>query len=275
MIRALPLALLLVGALADGAAKADPLIFEGEVLASRQAVLSTRLDGVVAEVLFEGGERVAAGQPLIRLDPVDAELALAVAEAQIAAAEAELGGANRNAARQEALNARGISPDAVVGPARTRKAAAEAALVLAQVERDRAALDLSRTVIRAPIDGFVSAPAVVLGQFLEAEAGPPLATVVTLDPALVAYRAPYTDRLETLSVTGAQSVEQLLAQIRVSLEMPGGAAYPVHATPRSASPVVEAVTGTVTVWASFPNPDGVLRPGMRVTVWSEIQGESQ
>ncbi|MEM9782898.1 MAG: efflux RND transporter periplasmic adaptor subunit [Pseudomonadota bacterium] len=256
-------------------AGAQTLVFEGIVEASDQAVLSTRLDGVVAEVLFEGGERVTAGQPLIRLDPVDARLQLAVAEAELARAEAELAGATRNANRQEALNERGIAADAVVGPARTRRAAAEAALQLAQAERDRAALDLERAVIRAPIDGFVSAPAVVVGQFIEAEAGPPLASVVALDEVTVAYRAPYAERLSVLAATGAETVDALLAMIRLSLILPGGQAFGGTATPRMASPVVDPETGTVTVWARFDNADGLLRPGMQVTVQSRIIGETQ
>ncbi|MEM6488185.1 MAG: efflux RND transporter periplasmic adaptor subunit [Pseudomonadota bacterium] len=258
----------------QGATADSVLVFEGRVQASRSAVVSTRLDGVVAEVLFRGGERVRAGQPLIRLDPADAELALAVADARVAQAEAELAGAVREATRQEALFARGISPDAVVGPARTARTAAEATLALARAEREQAAVDLARTVIPAPIDGFVSAPAVVVGQFLEAEAGPPLATVVALDPVTVAYRAPYADRLRVLAATGARTVDQLLAGIRLRLVLPGERAYPATAVPSKASPTVDPSTGTVTVWASFPNPDGLLRPGMAVTVLSDVSGET-
>ncbi|MEO0761064.1 MAG: efflux RND transporter periplasmic adaptor subunit [Pseudomonadota bacterium] len=265
----------LLAALLAGPAMAEPLVFEGRVEAAREAVLSTRLDGVVSAVLFEGGERVVAGQPLIEMDPVDARLALRVAEAEVAAAEAELAGAIRNADRQEALFERGVAADAVVGPARTRRAAAEAALALAEAGRARAALDVERAVIRAPIDGFVSAPAVVVGQFLEAEAGPPLASVVALDPVTVAYRAPYADRLETLKATGARTVDEMLAGIRVTLVLPGGHPFPAVSTPRKASPVVDPGTGTVTVWASFANPDGLLRPGMAVTVMSEVEGAVQ
>ncbi|MEM1312906.1 MAG: efflux RND transporter periplasmic adaptor subunit [Pseudomonadota bacterium] len=253
----------------------DPLVYPGRVEAARQAALSTRLDGVVAEILFNGGDEVEAGQPLIRLDPVDAQLALAVAEAALARAQAELDGARRDAARQESLAERGISPDAVVGPARTARAAAEAALRLAQAERDRAALDLERTVIRAPIGGLISASDVIVGQYLEAEAGPPLATIVDLDRVLVAYDAPYADRLALLGRTGAATVDDLLARLRVELSLPGGALHPRAATPHTASPTVDAETGAVRVWAVFDNPDRLLRPGMAVTVRSHLHALGQ
>lgn len=274
MIRALLLSGLLIPVLGAGVPRADTLVFEGRVEAVGQAVLATRINGVVAEILFNGGDEVTEGQPLIRLDPVDAELALAVAEAELSRAEAELEGATREANRQEQLAARGISPDAVVGPARTARAAAEAAVALAQAERDRAALDLRRAVIRAPITGLISPPDVVVGQFLEAEAGPPLATIVALDRVLVAYDTPYAERLATLDRTGAATVDDLLALIRVELVLPGGAGYPGEATPHTASPTVDPATGTVRVWVRFDNPDRLLRPGMAVTVHSTIQGTS-
>lgn len=269
MIRA---AFLAIGLAAAVPASADPLVFEGRVEAVGQAVLATRIDGVVSEILFNGGDEVTQGQPLVHLDPVDAELALAVAEAELARVQAELEGAAREANRQEQLAARGISPDAVVGPARTVLAAAQAALRLAEAERDRAKLDLERTVIRAPITGLISRPEIVIGQFLEAEAGPPLARIVALDPVLVGYETPYADRLASLSRTGAATVDALLARIRLTLILPGESTYPVTATPHSASPTVDADRGTVRVWAFFDNPDGLLRPGMAVTVHSNIEG---
>ncbi|MEM6440971.1 MAG: efflux RND transporter periplasmic adaptor subunit [Pseudomonadota bacterium] len=272
MTRLLPAVAALIAALLTPIAQAsDPLVYQGRVEAARQAALSTRIDGVVADILFNGGDEVEEGQPLIRLDPVDAELALAVAEAEVARAQAELAGARRDAARQESLAERGISPDAVVGPARTARAAAEAALRLAEAERRRAALDLDRTVIRAPLGGLISAADVIVGQFLEAEAGPPLAVIVDLEQVLVAYDAPYADRLALLGRTGAETVDDLLARIRVELSLPGDRLHALAATPHTASPTVDAETGAVRVWAVFDNPDRLLRPGMAVTVRSHVQ----
>lgn len=264
------IALTIVMALATAPAMAEPLVFEGRVEAAKRTLLSTRLDGVVAEILFEGGERIEAGQPLIRLDPADAELALAAAEARLAEARALLTGAERRAARQEQLAERGVAADAQVGPARTARTAAEAAVARAEVERGRAALDLTRAVIRAPIAGYVSRPAVAVGAFIEAEAGPPLAEIVALDKVVLAYRAPYADRLAALEATGAETVADLLAGVRVTLRPPSGQLYQSVATPHGASAEVDTEMGAVTVWARFPNTDAVLRPGMTVAVLSDI-----
>jgi len=256
--------------LSTGPAAADPMIFKGRVEASEHAVLSSRLNGVVTEILFEGGDLVTAGQPLIRLDPTDAEIALEIAAARLAEARALLEGATRRTARQEALHVRGIAADASLGPARTEKAMAKAAVALAMAERRRAALDLERAIIRAPISGLISPPAVAVGAFLEAEAGPPLGRIVAFDPAVVAYRTPYSERLAALEATSAATAAQLLQHVKVRLQLPGGRVYPGEAIPHAESAEVDTETDTVTVWARFPNPDALLRPGMSVTVLSTV-----
>lgn len=261
---------LLVALAAPLPAAAEPLVFHGHVEASQEAVLASRLNGVVAEILFRGGEAVEKGRVLIRLDPDDARLALAAAEARLARARAELALADSRAKRQDALNARGVLSDAASDPARAALAQAEAELALAVVERDRAALDLTRVEIRAPITGFVSRPLAALGAYVEAEAGAPLATIVALDPAIVVYDAPYAARLQALADSGAPTVEALLARVRLRLVLPGGGTYAATSTPDSSGATVDRATGAIAVRAAFPNPNALLRPGMEVTVLSEI-----
>ena len=266
--RARPVLAAILGLAIAGAVDAEPMVLEGRVEASKRAVLSSRLDGVVVGILFEGGDAVSAGQPLIRLDPTDAEIALEIARARVADARHRLEGATARAARQELLHDRGIAADSALGPARTEAARAGAALALAEAEARRAALDLDRAVIRAPISGLISAPAVAVGAYLEAKAAPALATIVAIDPALVAYRVSYAERLATLEAANSATVDELLAAVRLRLRLPGGRDYPVEGRPHAASAEVDARTGAVTVWARFPNPDALLRPGMAVTVLS-------
>ncbi|MEM1160537.1 MAG: efflux RND transporter periplasmic adaptor subunit [Pseudomonadota bacterium] len=255
--------------ISSGPARSETMVFQGQIESSARAELSSQVNGVVAEVLFTGGEKIAAGQPMIRLDPVDAELAVAVAEANLAAAEAARDGAAQEAARQERLAARGISPDAVLTPARTAKAAAEAALALANAELARAKLDLSRTVIRAPIAGFAGRPITARGAFVEAESGAPLGHITTLDPVMVAYRVPYDQRLNLLSRTRVRDLVQLFQRIELTVSDASGE-HEYTARPSHAANEIDQSDGSVTVWAELPNPRLLLRPGMAVTVTSRL-----
>jgi RND family efflux transporter MFP subunit len=249
---------------------AETMVFEGLIEASERGILSSQLDGVIAEVRFDGGEPVETGQVLIKLDPRDAQLSVMVAEANLARALAERGSAQRSAERQEELLSRGVAADATVVAVRTALAVAQADVQVAEANLERAKLDLMRTEIRSPVSGFVSPAQVAVGTFVEAESGAPLGEVVSLDPAIVAYQAPYADRLATLEASGADNVDALLSAIRISLVLPGGRPYSEIATPHLAEASVNPQTGTITIRARIPNPNLILRPGMPVTVHSEL-----
>ncbi|XWN33590.1 MAG: efflux RND transporter periplasmic adaptor subunit [Devosia sp.] len=268
-MRPVALAVALFIAAAQAAAQ-DVARYAGQIEAKETGVLSSQVNGVIAEVLFAGGEAVTQGQPLILLDPLDAEIALAAARANHDAATARLQGAEQDAARAMTLNTRGIGSDARRDQTETTRAEAAAALAQAEAILRQAEHDVERAVIRAPISGVISRPGVSVGAFVEAEAGPPLARIVALDPVLVAYQVPYEARLETLRRAGAQTVAELHERVSLIIQLPGGAAYNEPTRPSFASAEVDPATGAVTVWAEIANPDTLLRPGMAVTVLSKV-----
>ena len=135
---AFTLTLMVAAASAPSALGQEAMRFEGRVEASSEAALSSRLNGVVAEILFRGGETVRAGAPLIRLDPVDAKLDLAAAKAALAEAAAALQLAQQDDARTQTLQQREISTEARAQSAAAALKRAEARVALAEVEVARA-----------------------------------------------------------------------------------------------------------------------------------------
>ena len=113
-------------------------------------------------------------------------------------------------------------------------------------------------------------PAVVIGAFVEAEAGPPLGRVLTLDPAVIAYRVPYETRLALLQASAAPSLSVLLNRLTVSITLPNGVAYPHRARPEAAAATVNPEDETITIRAYLPNPNTILRPGMAVAATSVL-----
>ncbi len=189
-------------------AELAPTVFGiGTVEAHRSHVLGPTAAGRVLRVLVDEGERVAAGQLLAEMDPVDLELRVDAARAAqaralqgTAAAQAQLaeaGSRSRLAAatvsRYEQLHAqRFYSGDAVEAKRHEAQAAAAAeqaataSLAAAQAEARRVAAELDavqrqRGQLRllAPADGVVAARHADPGTTLVA--GQPLLTVV--DPA--------------------------------------------------------------------------------------------
>ena len=154
----------------DGAA-ATVLNASGYVTARRQATVSSKFTGKVAEVLIEEGMKVEEGQVLARLDDSNIAAGLRLAEAQQQSAkaaqkstEALLIEARRNLKRSQELVARKLLSAADLDHAR-----AQADSLAAQLEQQRAdvevaarSVDVSRqqmedTVIRAPFAGIIVA----------------------------------------------------------------------------------------------------------------------
>lgn len=140
-----------------------------------QATLSTKLMGTVTEVLVREGDRVRAGQPLVRIDARDLSAKRARVEAGVAEAEAVYRDALTQADRFRALYADDAASRAQLDAAETGLARAQAAV--AQARAAAAELDAVRdySVIRAPFDGVVAQRFVDPGAF--AAPGAPLVAV--------------------------------------------------------------------------------------------------
>ena len=139
----------------------------GYVTARREATVSSKITGKVAEVLIEEGMRVEQGQVLARLDDSLARLSVALAEAGLAAAEkavpeteARLAEARLRQRRLADLDRQGVSARAELDAVD-----AEVAAYAAQLDTQRARVEVARrelalakqnledTVIRAPFAG--------------------------------------------------------------------------------------------------------------------------
>ncbi|SFI28348.1 efflux RND transporter periplasmic adaptor subunit [Albimonas pacifica] len=276
LARSVP-ALVLAGAVSlapPGPLAAQEMLFQGRIEAANRATLTTGRDGKVVEVLFGGGEAVEKGDPLIRLDDAfqALDLEIAAAEARAARARAEL--ARAEAARMEELGRRDVASAARLDAARAQAEVAAADAERAAAQERAARLRLERSVLRAPLAGRIGAPAVAVGDFVEAAVGPPLAEIVQLDPLIVAYQVPYDDRLAALRRAGASDLATLFSRLALEVRTAGGALSAGPLRPEHADATVDPATGMLTVRARLPNPDELFRPGMRVEVVSTLAPEA-
>ena len=160
--------------------------FTGRLEAVERVELRPRVSGYVTAARFEQGHEVKRGDVLYVIDPRPYEATLKHARAELARArtQAELARSEReratrliekHAISQEEFDARTAGNE----QAAANVAAAEAAV-------DAAALDLSFTQVRAPIDGLVGRAEVTAGNFVSAGQSL-LTTVVSIDPIYVAF----------------------------------------------------------------------------------------
>jgi HlyD family secretion protein len=178
----------------------------GTVKARRRAQLSPEIGGLVVELPHREGERVAAGEVLLRLKDRLQEAQLALAQRQLQASRAQRAQscfaadrAGREHARQERLAAMGIvaadALDQSATDAQTTAAACRASA--AGVEQAQAAVEvteraLRQTVLRAPFDGVVAHVATDLGEYtMPSPPGLPIPPIIDLiDPTSIYVSAP-------------------------------------------------------------------------------------
>lgn len=259
----------------EAVSTAEPLVFEGRVQALRHAEVSNRIDGIISAIRFSVGQSVEQGDVLFELAPESYENAVFAARASFDRAEAELQHKQFILDQQKQLRRQGVASELRYQEAANQVAIASAEVAAAEAAVKIAELELSRTRIVAPISGRISEPFVALGSFVEAESGKPLARIVQLDPIRVIYDVPYEQRLRSLSQTGAGSVEALLDRVTVQLILPGDDIYPQRARPTISSAEIKPTTGLLEVSATFPNPNLILLPGLRVKVESFVEGAQQ
>ena len=164
---------------------ASVLDASGYVTARRIATVSSKITGKVKEVLIEEGQRVAEGQILARLDPIDADAQrdlsqaqLASAQSQLAEAQAQLTLAERNLRRQRELAAQKLvaasSLDSAIAERDSRAARLTSLRRSVRVSADQ--LDIARlgqdnTIIRAPFAGVIVTKAAQPGEMISPISG--------------------------------------------------------------------------------------------------------
>ncbi|HEM7876232.1 efflux RND transporter periplasmic adaptor subunit [Burkholderia contaminans] len=146
----------------------EPLTRDGKVR-SDVVPIAPDVSGLVTDVRVHDNQKVTKGQVLLVIDPSRYRIALEQADANVASEQAELDEAIREDRRNRAM------PDVVAEESTqqgtTRVEKLRAALAQARSARNLAALNLERTLVRAPIDGTVTNVGLLPGAYLGAGKG--------------------------------------------------------------------------------------------------------
>lgn len=239
--------------------------FTGRLVAVESVELRARVSGYLDSVAFEEGAMVRAGELLMVIDRRPFEAALARARGEVAAARARL-----ELARSEEQRAEGLARDRLISEQeldsrRQRRAEAEAQLAAAGAWEQSAALDLEFAEIRAPISGRIGRRLVTAGNLVRGGENEStlLATIVKLDPVHVYVSADEQVYLRFLRGARAGIRPSLRDNpIPARLRLADEQGWPHEGYVDFVDNQVDRATGTIQGRAVFPNPDGVLTPGL-------------
>lgn len=245
-----------------------PQVFEyvGQTAGSREVEVRARVTGILQKRNFAEGERVKAGQSLYTIDAAPFQAAVARAEADVAAAEARLEQASRNARRFKPLYAEKAVSQKDYDDAVSAEAIGAADLKAARARLTEARLNLSYTKVESPASG-------VSGRSLRSEgslvSGPDvlLTTVTQVDPIWVNFGIPDNEQAQ---IQGDLHAGRLVmpkgGRFEVQVRRADGTLYPRSGRLNFSDVRVSSATGTREARAELPNPDGTLHPGEFVRV---------
>jgi membrane fusion protein (multidrug efflux system) len=221
-----------------------------------------QVGGIIKARLFVEGSIVHAGQLLYQIEPAPFQAAYDQATAQLANAAANLTTTRLKAERfADLVKIHAVSTqDADDAEAAFKQAAAT-------VQQDRAAAEAARinldfTRVTAPITGRIGISTVTKGALVTASQATALDTIQRLDPIYVDVTQSTTQVLALRQQLAKGGLTNGSAEVRLTLD--DGSAYPLDGQMQFTDITVDQTTDTVTLRAVFPNPSGVLLPGMYV-----------
>ena len=237
----------------------------GRTSASLVAEVRPQVNGIIQKRLFTEGSNVNAGQVLYQIDPAPYQAALDNARAGLSRSEANLSAIRLKAERLKEL---------LVDKAVSQQDYDDAAAALKQTQADiqywqatveTARINLKYTLITAPITGRIGRSNVTQGALVAAQQPTALATIQLLDPMYVdvpqstaeLQRLRYQMKEGHLDQNGEN-------QKKVQLILESGTGYPLAGTLQFRDVTVDPTTGSVVLRIVFPNPNGILLPGMFV-----------
>lgn len=234
----------------------------GRVSAAQTAEVRPQISGVIQKRLFTEGALVHAGQPLYRIDQSLYRAALDQAQANLASAQA-----NAEAVQAKAGRFGPLAQQGAVAAQDYTDVAAAARQARASVAQSRAALhtaqiNLRFTTVPAPITGRIGRSLFTEGALVTNGQASPMAVISALDPVYVDLQQSSADMLRLRKQLAADGAAPDAATAWLELE--DGTRYPLPGKIAFTEVTADPSTGTVTLRAQFPNPQGLLLPGMFV-----------
>lgn len=253
----------------------------GEYIATVQPSLSVearaRVDGFVEQVEFTEGSFVNEGKLLYKIDDRPYQSRVKRLQAALKSSQASVDKATRDLNRTQPLFEQDAASQLDLDSAIASKLYAEADVIAAEAELEEAKLELSYTLIKAPISGLVGKSHVDIGALVGSGGASLLATVKQVDPMFIEFH------MSTLDYLNAQRRKQSYQQRHqaeedgkavegfVQITLADDSRYRYWGDISFTDPQVNPDTGTFAVRAIIANPDKELLPGQYVRTRLQLE----
>ncbi|WP_354676396.1 efflux RND transporter periplasmic adaptor subunit [Citrobacter portucalensis] len=237
----------------------------GRALAFEIAEIRPQVGGIIIKRNFVEGDKVSKGESLYQIDPAPLQARLDSAKGALAKAQATANNVRLTLNRQSALIKSNYVSRQDYDTTRTQLNEAQANVAVAKADLEQATINLRYANVTSPIDGISGKSSVTVGALATANQENALVTVQRLDPIYVDLTQSVQDFLRLKEEKANGQIAQQQGKIPVELMLENGKPYRHIGTLEFSDPAVDETTGSVTLRAVFPNPEGEILPGMYVT----------
>ena len=236
--------------------------YVGLIKASHSVEIHARVEGFLERMTFSEGKKVKAGEPLFYINNRPYKARVEKAKAQLKRDEAQVLKAESDLKRIEPLYNQNAASRLDLDNAVAAVNMSNADVAMSKADLEQAELELSYTVARSPLSGYISESYVDIGT-LVGNSKSLLATVVKRDTVLVDFKLTSLDYLRTQrrNVHLGEQDSTRSWQPTVVVTLADNTVYSEKGVVDFASPQVDPKTGTFGVRAVLPNPNQVLLPG--------------
>lgn len=232
----------------------------GRVVSKYQVSIMARISGYLQKSFFKEGDYVKAGETLFLIEPAEYQNASNVAGANIQNIKAQLAYANKQLARAEELVRQDYIAKAKYDEILANRDALKAQLSAAQSNYKDTNRNLSYTRVKAPVDGRIGIIDVTVGNYVTPSSGS-LTTINSTNPIYVTFPLSSEDYAAISSIDKKADVRR-----KVELFFQNGDKYELNGVQDFLDNKVDQTTGTVTLRATFQNPNNKLLHGEFVNV---------
>ncbi len=225
----------------------------GTLYPRSEAQIGPSVSGIISEIAVKEGDRVKKGQVLFRQDARDAVLRRDQAKAALDGAKVQLSAAQIEYDRTKKLYEQRAVNQAQWQQVEARMDGARVGVQQAQVMLNMAAKMVADTVVRAPMDGVITAKLKSEGEM--ATTMPPSPIVVVQDQQVLELRF----RLPERALADIKAGDVVTARFEAIGQTRDAKIVRVN-------PTIDQRTRTIELIAEIPNDDGGLRPGLLASV---------
>ncbi len=232
----------------------------GRVVSKYQVSIMARISGYLQKSFFKEGDYVKAGETLFLIEPAEYQNASNTAGANIQNIKAQLAYADKQLSRAEELVKQDYIAKSRYDEILANRNALKAQLTAAESSFKDTNRSLNYTKVKAPVDGRIGIIDVTVGNYVTPSSGS-LTTINSTNPIYVTFPISSEDYAALRSIDKKANEKR-----RVELFFQNDKKYETNGVQDFLDNKVDQSTGTVTLRATFQNPENRLLHGEFVTV---------